>query len=264
MKILLRKHKLIMTLIIYVFLATAPALANYDEFGSKSIGHNLSSNNNTLYDREWSIGTLYAGYGVTDDLTIGTSLFVLTEYEMFNLMTRYAWDVSFTERLGIDLAYFKTFGGEVYYDEFEQRTYYTDFIMEAVNAKFTYSNQFNNFYRFNTTLSYFYYFDERLPFSFRMDPANNDPFTINLTSLHEFKLNQNLFINLEAGLWGLNYKYLYYHTGASINLQNEILLLGAGVSTTFSPTFPSEEAREFVRYDSRYSIHPEIQMQVFF
>ncbi len=251
----------------------APAAVN--GFGSRSLGHNLSTNNNTLGQRETSIGTLFVAHGITDQLSIGSSVFVLAEYEMFNAMARYAFPISDKEKIGFDVAYFKTFGGNARTSEtcFDtgsgiecslSATYYDGFIMEAINGKFTYTNLITNYYRFNTTLSYFYYFDDRMPFSFRMDPANNDPFTLNLTSLHEFKVNKHFFVNLEGGLWGLNYNYPYYHTGITLNLQARNVLVGAGVSTTFSPAFPRERARSFAGYDSRYSIHPEVQLQFFF
>jgi len=103
-----------------------------------------------------------------------------------------------------------------------------------------------------------------MPFSFRMDPANSDSYTINLTSLHEFRLHETLFINYEIGFWGFNYQYPYIHTGLSLNVQKDFWLIGIGASTTFSPSFPERRARYFVGYDSRMSIHPEIELQVFF
>lgn len=255
--------------------------ATTDAFGSLSLGHNLSTNNRTLRKGQWSLGTLYAGYGLTDNWTVGTSTFVTLQFEMFNLMSRYKIPLSSTQTLGFDVAYFKTFGGKAYQykycSEFQQveesfvctwestsPVGYDGFLMEAISSKLTYSQQMSSRYRFNTTLSYFYYFDDRMPFSFRMDPANSDPFTVNLTSLNEIKLSEKLYLNLEGGFWGLNYEYLYYHTGISLGIQNKQGLVAIGVSTTFSPTFPKEQAKQFVSYDSRQSIHPEIQMQLFF
>ncbi|MBY0385590.1 hypothetical protein K2X05_10585, partial [bacterium] len=156
-----------------------------DNFGSLSIGHNLSTNNQTLRKNQWTIGTLYAAYGVTDEWSVGTSVFVLMDFKMFNLMTRYAVPISSKEKIGVDFAYFKTYGGKAVptnlcdawqvgadgsqtcVSKIQRGEYYTGFLMEAVNAKFTYSNQIFSRYRFNTTLSYFYYFDDRAPFSFR-------------------------------------------------------------------------------------------------
>lgn len=248
----------------------------YERFASRSIGHNLSANNYTLRKSQWSLGTLYAAYGLAENLSIGVSPFVFLQFGMMNLMARYAIPISSKEKIGFDVAYFKTSGGNSIDRESctrdensmnitcKQVAYRDRFMMEAFTIKATYSRVITDFYRFNSTLSYFYYLDERMPFSFRMDPANSDPFALNLTSLHEFKINKFIFINLEGGLWGLNYEYPYYHTGLTINLQTESVLVGAGVSTTFSPSFPREDAREFVNYDSRYSVHPEVQIQFFF
>lgn len=244
-----------------------------EKFGSQSIGHNLSTNNHTLNKNQLSVGTLYLGYGVTDHFSIGTSIFVLSSYEMYNVIARYAWNTSTREKLGVDFAYFKTFGGKEHQyilcanndcSTMTTRPYYTGFLMEAAALKLTYTRQISDDYRFNATLSYFYYFDDRRPFSFRMDPAKSDPFALNLTSLNEFKIKKNFYINLEGGFWGLNYRYLYYHAGISLNFQNSGGIIGIGASTTFSPTFPKDKAKTFVGYDSRIAVHPEIQLQLFF
>ena len=191
-------------------------------------------------------------------------------------MGRYAWNISKRSKISVDGAYFKSYGGiDRSFREcsnFDANgnpvcdiiPIYDGFLMEAVSAKLTYTHQILSSYRLNTTLSYFYYFDDRMPFSFRMDPANDDRYTINLTSLHEFRIFKNVFINIEGGFWGLNYKYLYYHGGASINIQNSHGIFGIGASTTISPTFPDDEIRYFAGYDSRYSVHPEIQIQLLF
>jgi hypothetical protein len=253
-----------------------------DDFGSLSIGHNLSTNNRTLNEGQWTLGTLYNAYGITDNWSIGTSTFVILQFQMLNLMTRYTIPIDDKRKIGFDVAYFKTYGGSevknVFCDSFitnpdgsvectntiDLGTEYDGFLMEAISGKITYSNQLLSNYRFNTTLSYFYYFDDRMPFSFRMDPANNDPFTINLTSLNEIKLSDRFYLNLEGGFWGLNYEYLYYHAGVSLGIQNKDGLMAIGASTTFSPSFPVAQARQFVGYDSRGSVHPEVQLQLFF
>lgn len=261
---------------------TSKAKKYSDSFGSLSIGHNLSANNKTLDENQWTLGTLYTAYGINDRWSLGTSFFVLTSFKMYNIMTRYAVPISSKEKIGFDFAYFKTFGGREVLNEYcltevglsddgglicgETATFksYSGFVMEALNSKFTYSYQVNNFYRLSSTLSYFYYFDERMPFSFRMDPANSDPFSLNISTLNEFKVDDQVFVNAEAGLWGLNYEFLYYHAGLSVGVQNNQSLVSLGVSTTFSPTFPKERAKRFVGYDSRFSVHPEIQIQLFF
>ncbi len=250
-----------------------------DEFGSYSVGHNLSTNGRTLKKKQASIGTLFFAYGLTDNWTIGTSPFVYQTFGMLNLMSRVGFRLSKNHRLSFDYAYFKTIRGrevtyedECYFDETNQvetcygpQTYLYGFWMEAVNFKATYSYQAAKYYRFNTTASYFYYFDDREPFSFRMDPANGDPYTINLTTLHELRLYDQLFFNFEIGVWGFNYQYPYLHTGATLNFQLENWLIGLGGSTTYSPGFPVSSTKWFRGgYDSRYSVHPEFEIQYFF
>ncbi len=249
-----------------------------DSFGSYSLGHNLTSNGRTLRRRQWTLGTLYAAFGLSNQLSVGVSPFVWDAFDMFNLMARYGWDLGSTSRLSWDVAYFKTMGGREIRSEGiycptnpsdlskcrQWRPQYTGFLMEAFSVKATLSERVKDYYRFHSTLSYFYYFDDRLPFSFRMDPANGDRFTFNLTTLHELRLNPFCFFNYELGIWGANYQYPYIHTGLSLNLQKYRWLFGFGVSTTFSPSFPENLKQVFVGYDSRASIHPEFEIQYFF
>src|SRR4051812_42991890 len=63
-------------------------------FGSLSIGHLVTSNNNTLKQNQFGIGTIYAGYGVTDDLMIATSPFVLYTFGMNNGIVRWTHKLS--------------------------------------------------------------------------------------------------------------------------------------------------------------------------
>lgn len=263
----------------YLLLANEP-LNNSDSFSSRSVGHLLSGNNHLLQKNEWGLGTMYAGYGVTDQWTIATSPFVLFDFSMANLQTRYARNIDKKRRFGVDLAYYKSLNNEKseYYDycvsspdpleecikNIERAIGYRKFRMEAWSIKTTYSKLINAFYRFNTTFSYFYYLDDTRPFSFRMDPANNDKYALSLTTLHELKVSQNGYINLEAGFWGLNYQHPYYHAGITYNYQMSRWTLSAGFSSTFNFDFPKEKIRKFVYYDSRYSVHPELQIQTFF
>ena len=250
-------------------------------FGSRSIGHNLSNSGVTLKKGQTSVGTFYAGVGLSDTWTIGISPFVWNTYRMQHYGTRFAHDLNTQQRLLFAVDYFKTFGEEstsdrlwrrfcsenVYTRDCARGRYpwgFTSFKMEALSFKITDSMQINPNYRMNLTASYYFYFDDEKPFSLRMDPQNSDPFAINFTSLHEFKISKNFFWNLEGGFWGLNYQYPYVHVGSTLNLQLKNMLLGGGVSSTFSPSFPAAKARRFAGYDSRASYHPEIQLQAFF
>ncbi|MBY0385080.1 hypothetical protein K2X05_07965 [bacterium] len=262
----------------YLLFANEP-LKN-DVFASRSVGHLLSSNNHVLQKNEWGLGTMYAGYGLTEQWTIATSPFVLFDFTMLNFQTRYAWSLNQKSRLGFDFAYYKSLNDKKseYYDfcarigdpieqcitNVERTIGYKKFRMEAWSVKTTYSQFITDFYRASSTLTYFYYLDSTRPFSFRMDPANKDKFAISLTTLHEFKVSQNGYLNLEAGFWGLNYQHPYYHAGLTYNYQLTRWTLSAGFSSTFNFDFPKEKVRKFVYYDSRYSIHPELQIQTFF
>jgi hypothetical protein len=259
-----------------------------DTFGSFSLGHNLTSNGRTLKSGQTSLGSLYVAHGITDNITVGTSPFVVSNFEMFNLMLRAGFDLSARDRISFDASYFKTFGGEEIPQEptcylfiepgsteedwseddiecFPSDPFFTGFIMEAMSLKTTYSRQMLRSYRMSTTLSYFFYWDERNPFSFRMDPANGDEFALNLSTLHEFRITDLFYINYELGLWGLNYQYPYTHTGLTLNLQAQEWLFGFGASVTRSFSFPDQYERNFLAgYTSRMSIHPEFEFQFFF
>jgi hypothetical protein len=264
------------------YLLSNPKNKQNQAFKSHSLGHLLSSNNTVLPDGKWSAGSMYVGYGLSNNWTIATSPFVTYSFSMLNLTTRAAYNLDKKRRIGFDLGYFKTYGNEK--SEFtercallnggfendacayqqEQLQGYKTFKMEAWSFKFTYNKLVLPYYRFNSTISYFYYIDARRPFSLRMDPQNNDKYALNLSTLHEFRLKPNKFLNAEIGLWGLNYEYLYYHTGLSYSYQRGNWLWNGGLTSTFSPSFPHEKERRFNYYKSRLAVHPEIQIQYFF
>jgi hypothetical protein len=232
-------------------------------FGSKSMGHLLTSNNNMLEEGHVGVGTLYAAYGITPNWMLGTSPFAFWGFDMYNFQSRWAWNVSGKEKFGMQFEYYKTYKDEPQdYQEFGPGQY--NFQMEAWDLKVTYSRVIAPYYKLNWTTSYFYYIDDTRPFSLRMDPVNGDRYSLNSTTLHEIKFSRNVFFNFEAGFFGMNYTYPYLHGGASLGLQNEEFLFSLGVTSTFSPSFPAEKARWFAGYDSRASFHPEIQVQAFF
>lgn len=248
-----------------------------DQFGSLSLGHLVTSNNNVLKAGQVNAGSLFAGIGVTDELMIGFSPFVALTYQMNNFVARYATNVTPRDRIGFDFQYFKTYGQDpnehgnprlCTTSPCQIRDEYPDgfrtFKMEAWDAKATYSYLVSRSYRVSVTGSFYYYIDDERPFSLRMDPENLDPYALTLTSLHEFRLSRGIYLNLEGGMWGLNYQYPYIHSGCSIDFQYKSFLLGLGASSTWSPGFPADKAKMFANYDSRLAVHPEIQMQLFF
>ncbi len=241
-----------------------PKISALKKFESRSVGHLVTPNNTLMNQGEIGAGTLYAAYAFTDNFNMGVSPFAYLGFGMYNIMGRYARDISDTERLGFDFAYFKTRDDEEAQNNYTESGFY-NFKMEAWDTKLTYNNLLTPWYRLNISTSFYYYIDDTRPFSLRMDPGRaNVPYAINLTSLHELRFSKNVFVNLEGGFWGLNYLYPYYHVGASLNLQDTWLLLGFGVSTTFSPSFPAEKSKRFAGYSSPQSIHPELQIQAFF
>jgi hypothetical protein len=277
---------------------TASAFADEDtstqtssvyQFGSKSVGHNVSMTGNLLKKNELTAGTYFIGYGITEKWTIATSPFVFATYQMNNIASRWAYDLNYDNRLIFGAEYFKTFGHESESDKLEReyceqsrafgvpdgfdgsckrgdyQNGFTSFQMEAWAAKIGLSRQMTSRYRLNVTGSYYKYIDDTKPFSLRMDPMNKDDYALALTTLHEFRLNQQTFLNVEAGQWGLNYKYRYWHLGSSISYHsnNKRLLASLGLSTTFNSDIPENQEKIFCGYTSRASVHPEIQFQYF-
>ena len=254
----------------------------YNQFGSRSVGHNVSTTTVTLPKNEISVGTMFVGFGVTDNWLLGISPFVLSTYQMYNVASRWAWTID-QDRILLGVEYFKTFGDESDTDRRWQD--YCDatlvsssgaknchpegfntFKMEAWDIKLTYGRQILSDYRLNVTASYYYYIDDERPFSLRMDPQNNDRYAANLTSLHELRFSRNFYLNLEGGVWGMNYQYPYLHYGGTLNFQsdNRKGLIAFGASVTQSPSFPVAKAKKFYNYDSRQSVHPEMQLQYYF
>lgn len=247
-------------------------------FKSRSVGHLVTSNTQTLKQNEISLGTLYAGIGLTDEWMIVVSPFVIGQYEMANAQIRWGREIGKQKRVGLDLAYFKTFGAKAEVDqkweeycalfddcgESKHPIGFASFKMEAAVLKLSVSEMLGNWYRASVTGGYYYYFDDERPFSLRMDPQNNDPYAISLTTLNEFRMSETNYLNIEAGFWGLNYTYPYYHLGLSYSYQGDSYLLGLGLSHTFSPQFPREKSRAFAGYESGSSTHPEVQIQAFF
>jgi hypothetical protein len=273
---------LLQIFLLVISVSFAKAKTSKNEFQSRSVGHLLTSNNQVLQKNHWGLGTMFAGYGITDRWTVATSPFVLFDFNMFNLQSRAVWQLNKKSRFGIDLGYYKSINPKKseYYDYclanspttpvdqctegIERIVGFKKFKMEAWAFKGTYSQLLTAKYRFSTSLSYFYYTDDERPFSFRMDPANNDKYSLALTTLHEMKVARRGYLNVEVGFWGLNYQHPYYHAGLTYNHQTENWVFAIGASSTFNPDFPRQKIRKFVYYDSRWSLHPEIQIQRFF
>tara|TARA_Y100001935_G_scaffold255609_1_gene269940 strand:- start:5510 stop:6280 length:771 start_codon:yes stop_codon:yes gene_type:complete len=228
------------------------AAAHKEIFKSKSIGHILTPNTNVLQKGELSAGSLYLGYGATDSLTVATSPFLYLSYGMHNLFLRLSQFIDDSKRLAFELGYYKSFGHS--------------YQMEASSAKATFSIE-SPLYRFNLSTSVYSYFDDTRPFSLRMEPYNSDTYSLNLSTLHEFALRKNLFLNFEIGSLGLNYHYPYLHLGTSVAYQFEKLFVGLGASVTTAPQIPPERSQFYGSVDQTWKnsqVHPEIQLQYFF
>lgn len=199
-----------------------------------------------------SVGTLYAGYGVSENLTVAVSPFLYTNYGMHNLFGRWTTRVGTDKNVMFDLGYYKSFTSQ--------------YVMEAVSFKSGLSTNTGQ-YRLNVAVSGYYYFESERPFSLRMVPYNSDKYALILSSLHEFALTRRVFLNLELGALGLNYTYPYLQTGGSFAYQGDSFYAGVGASYTVARQIPEDRTLYTGSLGQTWknsSLHPEVQIQFFF
>lgn len=87
------------------------------------LGHNLTPTTAVLNDGDIMVGTYAAGYGITDNLTVATSLWLDVSYSMPNLGLKYSLPSgSDSTSFVVEGLYFKTYP----YGEklFEQESYF--------------------------------------------------------------------------------------------------------------------------------------------
>lgn len=248
-----------MKLIIFLFfLITSLADLNL-AYASIIYGHNLSQTIETNKKGEVSLGSYVASYGLADDIMLATSTWLFYDYNSWSLILKKRF-----ESMAIQTAYIKTYENvESYYN------------MEALVTWFVKKFQPHDLYEISLNLNYMHFFNETIPFSFRREPGNNQPYQYSLSTLHRLTWTSHWGGLLEFGLLGINYKYPQVHSGFGAYYQNEKYLVQLGASMTARPynverffsrdrgiqASDSLDRNEENYYD--YSLHPEIQFQYF-
>jgi hypothetical protein len=227
------------------------------------LGHNLTPTTETLYRGTVTAGWYALAVGVTDNLTIGTSPWLASLYNMPNLDARITFDgANFIDLWTVEGAFFKTYA----YGN-------NDYRQESTLLRLTGSHRFNSTYTLYVSGAHQYYFDDTAPFSLRLDPGSVDTRShLSVSTLHKLRLTENFGFFLEAGLAGLNYAARYSHLGASVFAQWNWGMAQVGFSRTSSlgslrdgePAFEQRGDRYVFRSDSYSVTHPEMQLQAFF
>lgn len=235
-----------------------------------TIGHLLTPAVSTMKAGELTVGTMFAGGGLSDKVSVGTSPWMLGFYNMQNLIARYQDDPGRQKSWGAQLAYFKT-------DQSLGKTY----DMEAAGAWALYRTQIGRSHRLHLSLNYFHFMNSRVPFSLKRWSFNEkEPQgQWSLTTLQEIVTTLHTRVCLEFGVLGLNYHYPNYHFGASTAYRFDGGYIQFGLSATGYFSNMTKSAYNHVYnewsannakmdfpsvYKNSVAIHPEIQLQLFF
>lgn len=252
---------------------SSSSVKNVEKSKTTILGHNLSPTHHLVPQGVTTVGFYAAAYGVTKQLTLGTSPWIFADYNMYNFIARYRikkWKDSF---LSGQTAYFKTYE--------EQIVFKPKYIMEAVSQNLTYTRKVSGgFLHYN--INYMYFWDETKPFSLRREPLNDQPWQLTSTVLFESQVTKEVGLLGEAGVLGLNYHYPQVIMGASFYVKRQSWFFQFGYSITARPLalfnsdrvdnnelissdddvyYPSQD-KELV--DRDFSVHPEVQIQYSF
>ena len=144
-------------------------------------GHNLSPTTETLSDKQMAIGFLFTGFGLNENLTIGTSPWMIYDYNMLNLAVRFSNDITENSSFGFQTHYFNTFNE----DKVDK---YTTYKMEAISQFFTYSYKLTPKTNLIFNINPIYFFNEEMPFSLRRVEATKDSYQLNTTVLIQHQI----------------------------------------------------------------------------
>lgn len=266
-----------------LFLVGQPTHASDEQNVSKHVhrgdflvGHNLSSTSEVLPASHCTAGLQVFACGLSDKTTIGSSTWMLTDYQMYTGALRHLFSTDETgNRFAGQVSYFQTYT--------KRRDDNYNYEMKSLWAEGIRTWQLKDDYRLHLNGHINYYFDDRMPFSLRRPAYHRSPWQVNLTALHEISLVSDWYIFGEIGLLDMFNAPLHTHSGVSIGRAGTWYSwhIGYSLSSTllalFSPrsrndyqqqilstpgaTYDSQLDKKSVRYD--YGIHPEFSMQVY-
>ena len=223
-----------------------------------AFGHNLSPTTETLKKYQCTAGFYFAGCGLTDNLVIGTSPWMVLGYNLENLIIKANHDFLESEKISHQLAYFKS-----------NSTFGEKYKQTSASYWITHSHQFDN-YKLSTTVNYMYFFKEEAPFSLRREPFNTQAQQLTATTLHQFYFSKDITLQFEIGILGINYAFPNIAAGASwlYYLNNSwSFQIGGSISKRLTNPQYVDPNATYIRSAENYSdasVHPEIQIQYWF
>lgn len=223
------------------------------------VGHSLTQTSYTLPQGKWMAGTFAVGYGLTHNLTLGSSPWLVAIYNTPNVIFRAKQDLSYDLTLGFHGGYMRS--EPILANLYDMELYYSNLIL---------SKRWSSRIVSHFTANLMYFLREETPFSIRV--ANpEEPTQISFSSLHEFYFKDGSGLALELGVLGANHSLPYVHGGVSLfyKARNYLVQLGLSVSATNNFRFsdlssigdtlesPDNEFKEIIT-------HPEVQLQYYF
>lgn len=239
------------------------------------LGHNLAISSETPKAGTVAVGSYLLGYSPSDRLLIGTSPWMIFDYNTYNVVARYNIIRDDSDELTLDGDDSGGSGGA-----FDALTVQAAYMKSGNFARDFYRQEIaivwltgkvavNPYYDFYITGNYMYFFDETIPFSLRREPFNDEKYQLSLSTLHSLRVNDMFRVSLEFGILGLRSSYPQVHSGASFAMMKKSYLIQLGFSVTATPYNFERffESSTNARPEGNYydaSVHPEIQLQYFF
>lgn len=254
--------------VVFFFLCSGLALAenvshvkakDSDSRKSISFGHNLSPTTEILNARLCTAGFYFTGCGATDQLTLGFSPWMLSFYNLENLVLKYQHSFENLGTFSHQLAYFNS--NAKLGLRYKQKSFSYWFSHATLNM---------DPYKMYSTFNYMYFFTEESPFSLRREPFNKQAAQFTFSTLHQFVISEKTNVNLELGVLGLNYAFPNLIAGASWEHrpnENWSIQLGGSISKRLTDPSYMDPNQMYIREIENYfntSVHPEMQIQYWF
>lgn len=222
----------------FLLMLAAPARAS-----TILLGHNLTPTTYTLPRGQGTAGSYALGYGLTDQLFVGTSPWIWIGYGMAMAEGRYRFLQESGFELTLEGMYFNSLPGSRY----DQHSTF---------VRLTGSYRVSDLYTAHLSSGHQYFWDATRPYSLNPWPGLR-PYLPSVSVLNEFRLFDLYGVMAEAGILGLNYPAPERHLGISAFYKNTWLLIQLGISETRSLN------RNYARI-IHWQTHPEIQVQTYF
>jgi hypothetical protein len=258
-----------------VILPDQPAFAR--EPKAIPFGHNLASTSDVFQAGDCTVGFQVIGCGLSNYFSIGTSPWILTDYNTLNLIGRYQFprgDDGYQQAL--QFGYFKSYKVDADFSKYSYE-------MELSWLSYIFTIAPNDVYRVHFNSQLMHFTNDNFPFSLRRPWTDRGPLQGNLSALHEIRFLEKWYANIETGLLGFWQGLPQHHLGFSVQYRSQRWLVQWGFTQTgtfpayWSPmrrfdfqqafrqhrtTYGNLPSGTWARYD--YSIHPEFALQYFF